>query len=69
MTTLNEQYSHAEYAISFSLYGDLGTSFAEYCARRDRYHRDRAYQSKMNCFWDNNPGELDRWADDGGRVP
>ena len=29
---------------------------------------DKCRQGLLNNFWDNNPGELDRWADDGGRV-
>jgi hypothetical protein len=28
---------------------------------------DRARQVLLNNLWDINPGELDRWADDGGR--
>ena len=28
--------------------------------------RDRATQAMANNLWDNHPGELDRWADDGG---
>ena len=34
----------------------------------ERRRRDRMYQSLMNNLYDNNPGELDRWADDGGTV-
>lgn len=28
---------------------------------------DKMRQVMLNNLWDNNPGELDRWADDGGR--
>ena len=27
------------------------------------------YQALMNNLWGNNPGELERWADDGGYQP
>ena len=33
-----------------------------------RRHNGIVYQGLMNNLWDNNPGELDRWADDGGPV-
>ena len=29
--------------------------------------KDMAEQALWNNIYDNNPGELDRWADDGGR--
>lgn len=32
-----------------------------------RRHHDRMKQHMLNNIWDNNPGELDRWADDGGK--
>ena len=31
--------------------------------------RDLMRQALMNNLWDNNPGELERWADDGGYEP
>ena len=34
----------------------------------ENYLRDRMKQDMLNNLWDNNPGELDRWADDGGRA-
>jgi hypothetical protein len=34
----------------------------------DRRWRDRMHQDMNNNLWDNHPGELDRWADDGGPV-
>lgn len=31
------------------------------------YYKDRLEQGLLNNLWDYNPGEMDRWADDGGR--
>ena len=36
--------------------------------RQQLYWLDRRRQEMLNNLWDNNPGELDRWADDGGRA-
>lgn len=36
--------------------------------RNRRYWLDRTRQELLNNYWGNNPGELDRWADDGGRA-
>lgn len=34
--------------------------------RLQHYHKDRMEQDLLNNLWDYNPGEIDRWADDGG---
>ena len=36
--------------------------------RAARWWQDKMYQAMMNNLYSNNPGELDRWADDGGPV-
>ena len=35
--------------------------------RMEQARRDRIDQCLRNNLYDNNPGELDRWSDDGGR--
>lgn len=67
MTDLNLAYKHMNYALSFNLYGKPTALFSEYVARREQWERDRMFQDMNNNLWDNHPGELDRWADDGGR--
>lgn len=32
----------------------------------DRVYRDKIKHGLLNNLWGNNPGELDRWVDDGG---
>lgn len=34
-----------------------------------RHWLDRCRQAMAGSLWGNNPGELERWADDGGREP
>lgn len=36
--------------------------------RLEWYRNDRIKQGLLNNLFDYNPGELDRWADDGGRL-
>ena len=38
-------------------------------ARSEARQRDCMRQAMLNNLWGNNPGELERWADDGGREP
>ena len=33
----------------------------------DRAYKDKIKQGLLNNLWSNNPGEIDRWYDDGGR--
>ncbi len=37
--------------------------------RLDWLYRDRIKQGLLNNLFDYNPGELERWADDGGHSP
>ena len=59
---------------------ELRRGFKEYAVRYmqlknsifeilDRHYRDKCLQGLMNNLWSNNPGELERWADDGGKEP
>lgn len=41
----------------------------ELMVNSERWWRGLMRQHMLNNLWDNNPGELERWADDGGRVP
>lgn len=45
------------------------TLLARLLALNEARQHDRMYQAMMNNLWGNNPGELERWADDGGREP
>lgn len=48
----------------------IPSSLCEDAYRRYAYlRRDQVRQGLLNNLWDNNPGEIDRWADDGGRAP
>ena len=33
----------------------------------ERRYQDKIKQGLLNNMWSNNPGELERWADDGGK--
>lgn len=53
-----ESTSHGHDNIFYKLY-------IEACRRQN----DRMRQALVNNLWGNNPGELERWADDGGYQP
>jgi len=41
-------------------------AFMRYWSRMTRRSQDRMRQQLLNNLYDYNPGEIDRWADDGG---
>jgi hypothetical protein len=51
-----KQYAIAYMAIKNPMYDRL-----------DRIYKDKIYQQMNNNLFSNNPGEIERWCDDGGR--
>ena len=55
------EYQIKEYAVAYMA---LRNPMYE---QLDRAYRDKIYQQMNNNLWSNNPGEIERWCDDGGR--
>lgn len=59
-----KRWMHREFSWSFRVRPETIATVDHYLA----WQKDRIYQDLNNNLWDNNPGELERWADDGGAV-
>ncbi len=57
-------FTHAEFGVPIK---DVPARAVEMLRRIMREQDDLRYQAMQNNLWGNNPGELERWADDGGR--
>lgn len=58
---VNSHYALKQMAVSYMVRPNPAFEWAK------RVYRDQLRQGLLNNLWDYNPGELDRWADDGGR--
>lgn len=58
------RFTHALFCVPIAEVADRSLELLRAELRRQD---DRRFQAVQNNLWDNNPGELERWADDGGR--